>query len=203
MCHLVIFGFHPRCGLTHLLFPHRIGCSPAHSCTNAENWEWGFSASSFPSPLPAPIPPPSASSSPSSLGTSVVFGPQVVALRGQVMLVGEAEVRPIQAPLGSRRARPERRSTSLRSLSISARSFNKAPRWDWDRGTKELGFSRWSWWDEVGWDNLWANTKKLDPELYVQSSLSEVGWFRHIQQRYTADVWAVWKVKTESHFLFT
>lgn len=122
--------------LTDLLFPHSIGCSPAHSCTNAENWEWGFSASSFFFPPPAAPPPPSAPSSPSSPGTSVVLGPQVVALRDQVMFVGEAGVRPMQAPLGSRRARPESRSTSLRSLSTSVRSFNKAPRWDWDRGTK-------------------------------------------------------------------
>lgn len=129
--------------LTNLLFPHRIGCSPAHSCTNAENWEWGFSDSSFPFPPPAP-PPPSAPSSPSSPGMSVMLGPHVVALRGQLIFVGDAGVRPIQAPLGSRRARPESRSTSLRSLSTSARSFNKAPRWDWERGTKELGCSRWS-----------------------------------------------------------
>ncbi len=145
--HHVIFGFHHLFWLTHLLFPHRIGCSPAHSCTNAENWEWGFSASSFLFPAP---PPPSAPSSPSSPGMSVVLGPQVVALRDQVIFVGEAGVRPVQAPLGRRRARPESRSTSLRSLSTSARSFNKAPRWDWERGPKELGCSRWSWWGECG-----------------------------------------------------
>lgn len=150
--------------LTHLLCPHRIGCSPAHSCTNAENWEWGFSASSFSFPSPAP-PPRSAPSSPFSPGMSVMLGPQVVVLRGQVMFVGKAGVRPVQAPLGSRRARPESRSTSLRSLSTSARSFNRAQRSDWESETKEFGCSRWSWWDagrgrekeRVEGESYWAN----------------------------------------------
>lgn len=130
--------------LPHLLCPHRMGCSPAHSCTKAENWEWGFSASSFPFLPPVP-PPSSAPPPPSSPGMSVVFGPHVVALRGQVMFVGEAGVRPAQAPLGSRRARPESRSTSFRSLSISARSFSKALRSAWERGATERGRSSWSW----------------------------------------------------------
>lgn len=141
--HMEIFGFHHLCCLTHLLFPHRIGCSPAHSCTNAENWEWGFSASSFPFPPPATWPP-SVPSSPSILGVSVVLGPQEVELRVPVMFAWEAGVRPPQAPLGSRPARPESRSTSLRRLLTSARSFNKAPRCDWE-SAKELGCSRWSW----------------------------------------------------------
>lgn len=143
---------HKDMPITHLLFPHRIGCSPAHSCTNAENWEWGFTASSFPFPSPA-FPPPSAPSSPSSPDISVALRPEVVVLRGKVMFVGEAGDRPVQAPLGNKRARPESKSTSLRSLSTSARSFNKAPRWDCERGTTDLGCSRWSWWDERGEEN--------------------------------------------------
>lgn len=114
---------------TNLLFPHRIGCSPAHSCTKAENWEWGLSAwVSFP-----------------SAGFSVMLVPQVVVLELKLALLAENKFWcPAHAPLGSNFARPESRSTSLSSFSTSARSFSRAPRWDWNGRAEALVCSKFN-----------------------------------------------------------
>lgn len=174
-----------------------MGCSPAHNCTNAENWEWGFSVSFFPFPLPAP-PPSSPPSSPST-GMSVVLGPHVVALRGHVVFAGDAGVRPAQAPLGSRRARLESRSTSFRSLSTSASSFNRAPTLDWDRRAEELG-CRWSWMgrkEEMGkLHDGYSRHMKKDPVFKCQCTFllklkTEAAW-KHNCNLLQTPCWCRW-----------
>ncbi len=57
---------------------------------------------------------------------------------------------PAQAPLGSSLARPDSKSTSLKSRSTSARFFSRAPRWDWSKRPDMLDCSRRNWGRRTG-----------------------------------------------------
>lgn len=103
---------------TYRLFPQRMGCRPAQSCTKAEHWpcsvsgEAGAATGGGPSsavvlePAPAPTPVPlTAPLGPPAEGTGA---------------------RPVQAPWGSSRARADRTSTSCRIFWASSRSPKSA-----------------------------------------------------------------------------